>query len=165
MNDPRNNQDNLHGAYRRRTWMIIGAAAAVVALGSAIIISNIGGDDGEHAAGQPLELSLGDGIATSSCMPFEVALLAEMSPAFAATATSVQGDTVTLAVDRWYTGGDATTVVLHAPLSTQASIDGFDFEIGQHYLITAAEGNVNFCGFSGISTPELSAAFDAAFGG
>jgi len=34
--------------------------------------------------------------------------------------------------------------------------------VGQKYLITAAEGNVNFCGYSGPATPELTAAFDAA---
>jgi hypothetical protein len=47
----------------------------------------------------------------------------------------------------------------------QALIDGFDFEVGQQYLITAAEGTVNFCGYSGPATPELTAAFDQAFAG
>jgi hypothetical protein len=151
---------------RRRTLMIIGgaAAAAAIALGSVAIIR--GGDDvGELADGPPLELSLGAGDTLASCIPFDVALLASMTPAFAATATSIDDGTVTLAVDRWYTGGDAATVTLQAPSGMQALIDGFDFEVGQQYLITAAEGNVNFCGFSGVATPELSSAFETAFGG
>jgi hypothetical protein len=153
------------GAARRRTWTIVAgvAAAAVVAFGSAAVIGNSGGSGGSAAA-TPLELSLGDSDTLSSCMMFDVALLAEMSPAFAGTATAVDGDTVTLTVDRWYTGGDANTVVLRGSGESVALIGGFDFEVGQQYLITAAEGNVNFCGYSGIATPELTAAFDAAFG-
>ncbi len=150
---------------RRRTLMIIGgaAAAAAIAVGTAIIR---GGDDGGKLADVPsLELSLGAGDTLASCLPFDVAVLASMSPAFAATATSIDDGTVTLSVDKWYAGGDAASVTLQAPTDMQALIDGFDFEVGQQYLITAAEGNVNFCGFSGLATPELTAAFETAFGG
>jgi len=153
---------------RRRNWTIIGsvAAAAVIAVGSAVVIGNSWGDaGGQIAAGPPLELSLGDSNVMSSCMMFDEAFLAEMSPAFAGTATAVEGDTVTLDVDRWYAGGDAATVVLHGSTGTPTLIDDFAFEAGEQYLITAADGNVNFCGYSGLATPELTAAFDRAFGG
>lgn len=155
------------GSSRRPAWMIVAgvAAAAVVALGSAAIINNSRGDgDSNVAAGTPLELSLGDGSVLSSCMVFDVAILADMSPAFAGTAAKVEGDTITLDVDRWYAGGDAVTVVLRGAIGSPALIDGFEFQVGEQYLITAAEGNVNFCGYSGLATPELTAAFDAAFG-
>lgn len=142
------------------------AAAVVVALGAAAIIYNSrGDDDSKVAVGPPLELMLGDSNVISSCIVFDVAILAEMSPAFAGTATTVEADTVTLTVDRWYVGGDAATVVLQGAAGSPALIDGFEFQVGQQYLITAAEGNVNFCGYSGLATPELTAAFEAAFGG
>ena len=176
MNSPLIDQDTLDaasdpsstfGGARRRTWMIVAgvAAAAVIAVGGATIIGNSGGGGGETAAA-PLELSLGDGNAISSCIRFDVALLTDMSPAFAGTATAVEGDTVTLNVDRWYAGGDpaTTTVVLRGSSSSPALINGFQFEVGEQYLITATEGNVNFCGYSGVVTPELTAAFEAAFG-
>jgi hypothetical protein len=155
------------GANRRRMGVLLGmAAAAVVAVGGAVIVGTGGGSDStEVATGPPIELSLGGSNVMSSCMVFDVALLADMSPAFAGTATSVDGETVTLTVDRWYTGGDADTVVLKGAAGSPALIDGFEFEVGQQYLITAAEGNVNFCGYSGPATPELTAAFDAAFPG
>jgi len=154
------------GTHRRRNRMLLGvAAAAVIAIGGAVIVSNSGDDSTEVAAGPPIELSLGASNVMSSCMVFDVALLADMSPAFAGTATSVEGATVTLTVDRWYTGGDAATVVLKGAVGSPALIDGFEFVVGQQYLITAAEGNVNFCGYSGPATPELTAAFDAAFPG
>jgi len=153
--------------HRRRNRMLLGvAAAAIVAIGGAVIVgNNNGGDSTEVAAGPPIELSLGDSNAMSSCIVFDVALLADMSPAFAGTATSVEGETVTLTVDRWYAGGDASTAVLKGTAGSPALIAGFEFEVGQQYLITASEGKVNFCGYSGPATPELTAAFDAAFPG
>ncbi len=156
------------GSPRWRRPALLGAAAAAVAvLAIGAIVATGGGGDGtdQVAAGPPLELSLGDSNAMAMCMVFDVAILADMSPAFAATATAVDGDTVTLSVDRWYAGGDAATVELTSAPGMQALIDGFDFEVGRQYLITAAEGTVNFCGYSGPATPELTAAFDQAFGG
>ncbi len=111
----------------------------------------------------PLELSLGADDAMASCLPLDAATLATMSPAFAATATAVEGEIVTLDVDRWFAGGDAATVELQAQPGLEALIAGFTFEVGQEYLITAAEGTVNFCGYSGPATPELTAVFDQAF--
>lgn len=86
-----------------------------------------------------------------------------MSPAFAATATGVEGDTVTMSVDRWFTGGDAESVVLHAPAGMEALIAGFDLQVGERYLLTASNGTVNYCGYSGPATPEFEAAFEQAF--
>ncbi len=152
---------------RRRTWSALGVAAAAVAVvGGAAIFANFGGDGGGNIAAAPLELSLGADDAMASCMPFDVTILSGMSPAFAATATSVDEGSVTLTVDRWYAGGDAETVLLQqAPESSAALIGGFELAVGEQYLITAAEGNVNFCGYSGVATPEMTAAFETAFPG
>jgi len=100
----------------------------------------------------------------SSCLPFDVATLAGMSPAFAGTVTSVDGGKVVLDVDRWYAGGEAEQVLLSQPdATTSAALDGVTFEEGERYLVTAAQGTVNGCGYSGPATPELEAAFDQAF--
>lgn len=147
-----------------RSPMLIGAvAAALVAIAAAVVVDRVGGGDTVETA--PLELSLGAPDVMTSCIPFDVSVLADMSPAFAGTAVAVEGDTVTLDVDRWYVGGDADQVRLRAASGMEALIDGFDVEIGRQYLITAARGTVNFCGYSGLATPELSAAFEQAFGG
>ena len=50
-----------------------------------------------------------------------------------------------------------------APEGLEALIGGVTFEPGQQYLITATDGVVNYCGFSGPATPELQALFDQAF--
>jgi len=118
--------------------------------------------DGE--ASEPLELSAGgDGVTTAMCLAFDPAILADMPVAFEGTATAVDGDRVTLEVDHWFTGGDADEVVLNAPQGLEALIGGVAFEVDQQYLISATDGNVNYCGFSGPATAELRAGFEAAF--
>jgi len=53
---------------------------------------------------------------------------------------------------------------LNAPQGLEALIGGIPFESGEQYLITAYDGQVNYCGFSGPSTPEFRASFVEAFG-
>jgi hypothetical protein len=44
------------------------------------------------------------------------------------------------------------------------SLDGFEFVRGERYLITATEGTVNFCRYSGPWSQNLADAFQEAFG-
>ncbi len=147
---------------RRASWLAVAAAAAAFATAGGAYYS-LGNDT--EVAQAPLELSIGANDAMASCLPLQADILATMSPAFAATTTAVDGETITLDVDRWYAGGDADTVVLHSQSGMESLIAGFDFEEGQQYLITASEGTVNFCGYSGLATPELTAVFAEAFPG
>ena len=112
-----------------------------------------------------MELALGASDAMASCIRFDVTILADMPVAFEGTASAVDGADVTLTVDHWYKGGDATTVTLHGHEGAVALLGGFPFEVGRQYLITATDGNVNFCGYSGEATPDLQSAFDQAFSG
>lgn len=118
------------------------------------------------APAAPLALSVGPGDAMTSCIRFDVAILADMPVAFAATATTVGGNSLTLHVDRWYTGGSAETVTVDVPSGqTSAALDGVDFVQGERYLLTATNGTVNGCGYSGSATPQLEKAFAEAFPG
>jgi hypothetical protein len=98
-------------------------------------------------------------------MAFDPAILADMPVAFEGTVTDVDGDRVTLEVDHWFKGGDAEVVNLVAPQGMEALIGGIAFEAGAQYLISATDGVVNYCGFSGEATPELRARFEAAYEG
>ena len=150
----------------RGRWLLAGAAALVAVAGIAIAVAGGGDDPAEReVAGPPLELSLGAADVMASCLPVEAAILADMPVAFAGTATAVEGELVTLGVDRWYAGGDADVVQLRSTPGQVALIDGFDVEVGERYLISASEGTVSFCGFSGPATPELTALFETAFPG
>jgi len=145
-------------------WLvgIAATAALVLAVGGAIALT--GGGTDPVASGPPLELTAGGGDTMASCIVFSVEELARAPLAFEGTVTTVEGDTVHLDVDHWFKGGDAGQVVLNAPQGMEALIASIPFQVGGQYLITAYDGNVNYCGFSGPSTPEFRAAFEQAFG-
>lgn len=151
---------------RRRLVLGLAAAAAVAAVAAGVVTA-LDGDNptGNVAAPKTISLTTQDNTAMQSCMPFDVAILREMPLAFAGTVTEAGSDTVTLTVDRWYRGGDAEQVRLSAPAGQNVSIDSIEFQTGQEYLVTATDGMVNYCGFTGPRTPELEAAFAEAFGG
>lgn len=150
----------------RRPVLLAGAASIAVAaaVGGVLLTQS---DPAPPSEPTTLALSVpgGDGGAiTSSCMPFDVALLKDMSPAFAGTVTEVADDSVTLDVDRWYAGGDADQVVVSQPGgATAVALDGVAFEKGTRYLVTAEQGVVNGCGYSGEATPAFEQSFDQAF--
>jgi len=147
------------------------AAAAVLAIGAAVggVVLTQGGDDEPPVVAAPTVVRLGlpgggGGVSMNSCAPFDVNFLKDMTPAFAGTVTTVAANSITLDVDRWYTGGSADQVVLSTPDATSsASLDGVEFEKGKRYLVTAAQGTVNGCGFSGLATPDLEKSFAEAF--
>jgi hypothetical protein len=157
----------------RRPWLAA-AAAAVVLAGVGVAALVVGGDDGPGnvtaGPGETLELALPDPALSMSCVMFDVNVLADMSPAFAATATAVTEEQVVLDVEKWYAGTpaqrDAEQVTLARPNpASSAALDGVAFEQGETYLVTAADGIVNGCGFSGPATPKLRAAYEEAFAG
>lgn len=148
----------------RRTWVVAVAAVAVLVGAVAGGIALTGDEATPTASGPPLTLNAGGEDLMASCIAFsadELDRVAEI--AFAGTVGDVNGPTVTLGVDRWYRGGDAAAVVLNAPQGMEALIGGIPFVVGDQYLISAQNGDVNYCGFSGPATSEYRAAFETAF--
>jgi hypothetical protein len=154
---------SYEAARPRRRWPVLAAAAAavVVLAGTAVVLT--GGDD---PAAPPLALELpDDGGALSSCLAFDVAILAQMPLAFEGRAVEVADGVVTLDVTQWYAGGEAEQVTVAAATGMEALIGGIEFVPGGDYLITATDGTVNFCGYSAPATDDLRAAFAEAFPG
>lgn len=152
--------DGLLGGGPRRRWLGLGVAAAVAALVAGGIVL-AGGDSSDEPT---LALSAGsqDG-SLASCLPVSAEALAEAPVAFAGTVASVEGDVATLEVDHWYRGGDAPTVEVTAVSGMEALIGELTFSPGDRYLVSAYDGTVNLCGFSGRATPELQEIYDQAF--
>ena len=144
-------------------WAVAVGAVMVVAITGLVVSWDSDGADPD--SGSRLDLAVRPSTAMASCLAFDVSILADMPMAFQATAVDVGRDSVELSVDRWFTGGDADTVVLATLAGEMVSIDGVTFEAGEQYLVTAEGGTVNGCGFSAKSTPELLAAFEEAFSG
>lgn len=153
------------GGDGRTGWKVSVALAAGIAIIAAAAVA-LWPAGSEPDPVQPLELSLGESGALASCLAFDVAVLADMPVAFLGTATAVEGSQATLTVDRWFKGGgDAGSVTLVAEHTSPALIAGFDITAGEQYLISASNGQVNYCGYSGPATPELLTGYTAAFGG
>lgn len=140
---------------QRRT-RVIGAVAAILVIAIAGV-AMLGGDS-------ELVLTADGDDALASCLPFDIETLRPMSPAFGGTVVELTDSTATLEVDRWFRGGDAARVEIEYTPGYEALIGTPSFEIGQRYLITATDGVVNGCGYSGLATPEYEAAFEEAFG-
>jgi hypothetical protein len=155
-------------ARRRRPWLLpLAAAVLAIAVVGAVFAFSGGGGAGDAPGGEDpstLALDLPPSDVAGSCLVFDVQFLAETPVAFAGTVTSIDGEQVTLDVDRWYRGGDADLVtVALADGQTSAALDGVDFSEGERYLVSATDGTVNGCGFSGPAEPQLEQAFEQAF--
>ena len=155
------------GPARRGPRLAVAAAAVAVLAAAAVGVTTLGGDD---PAGRPgpsaMTLQTPPGGVAGSCIAFDVAILRGMPVALAGTVTEVTDRAATLDVDRWYVGGSGDRVTIRVPdAQPTVALDGVDLVAGERYLITATEGTVNGCGFSGPATPELESAFADAFGG
>jgi hypothetical protein len=155
----------------RKPGVLTGVAAAVITLAIVAISVTSGGPATPTKAKTTVALKVaGGGTSTSSasCIQFSIAFLREMSTAFSGTVTKTDQGTVTLTVDHWYKGGTSEVVTITKLLgdaTAAVSIDGVDFVQGKRYLVTATNGTVNSCGFTGEATPALEKAFAEAFPG
>lgn len=119
----------------------------------------------DSTAGGTLALTA-DGSTAGKCAVPSAEVLSGFDTAFAGTVTSVEGGTATLSVDQWYTAGDAATVTVDAPSKDmQDLLMAVDFQEGSSYLVSASDGRVTLCGFTGAETPELQSIYDEAFAG
>lgn len=139
-------------------WEGLEPAEIAVVIGGAALFSGL------NTSGDPLVLTADGSNSTASCLQFDVATLAGMSPAFGGTVIELTDSVATLEVDRWFTGGEAEIVEIEYTPGFEALIGTPSLEVGQRYLITATDGVVNGCGFSGPATAEYEAAFEGAFG-
>ncbi|WP_329280208.1 hypothetical protein [Streptomyces sp. NBC_01451] len=105
----------------------------------------------------------GGGLATA-CAELDVYTLRQYTTAFEGTVTSSDGDQVTLRVDHWYRGEDASTVRLDNTHEGQPESFGQEFTVGQTYLVYAKDGKVPACYGDAEATPKLRSLYDRAFG-
>jgi hypothetical protein len=149
----------------RRPALLAAAAAAVIAVGVGGVVA-IGDGPGGSGSRPKTTLALhtqhSSGPAMGSCIVFSVDILKGMPLAFGGTVTQVGDGTVQITVDHWYKGGDADVVTIAVP-ARNTSVGTVDFVEGKRYLVTATEGTVNSCGYTGEATPDLVKAFDEAF--
>lgn len=156
------------------TWVVAAAAAVVIA---GVGVFALTGNDDESAppvagGGAPApeqtvtRLGAAAGAGEARCMAPTAEVLATKELAFAGTVDTIEGGTVTLTPTTFYAGDETDLVEVAAPAEEmQALIGAVDFQVGQSYLVSAADGDVTVCGFSGPATPELQRLYDEAFAG
>jgi len=146
---------------QKRTRLIGAVAAAlVVVIGGAAFFGGLGSSEDPS----PLVLTANGSDSMAMCMEFDIAILQAMTPAFGGTVVELTDSVATIEVDRWFTGGDAEIVQINYTPGFEALIGTPTLEVGQRYLITATDGVVNGCGYSGLATADYEASFEQAFG-
>jgi hypothetical protein len=153
---------------RRLIFALAAAAVAVLAgVGTAITLSSRTPD--RYAPAQSMQavvmdLTMPATAAGAGCWPFDVATLRRAPVAFQGTALDVADTSVVLRVDRWFRGGpDGVTEVRVSRPGADES-EGVAFTAGRTYLVSAQDGAVNVCGYTGELTPEFLAYYHQAFG-
>jgi hypothetical protein len=150
---------------KRRLAMWAGVAAAVVAIAIVVAVASGGG------TAKKSQLSFALPAAhpgQNSCIQFSTDQLAQAADAFSGTVTAVGDGSVTLTVDHWYkaSGAKADVVTLTSDTTAGAVNElGVQFAQGTKYFVSATDGNVNGCGYSGEASADLQAAFETAFPG
>jgi hypothetical protein len=168
-------QNGTRTDLRRRPparWLAVAACgAAAIALSGGLYASMQGPAPRTAQPPAPVpavQLALPDPAqaAAGICLVFSVQTLRDMPVAFSGTVTGVDGGTVRMTVDRWYRGGRSQEVVLKASAAADVALVGaVTFEQGKRYLVSAGEGVVSSCGYTGEWDPRYEASFREAFGG
>ena len=152
------------------TWLV--AAAAVLLIVGVGIFGLVGRDSGSDrvpsAAPAPsvTELHAPAAGSTGRCMVPNARVLSTQTVAVDATVASITDGVVTLVPTRFYAGDPTDVVTVSAPpTDLRALIGATEFEKGGRYLVSATDGTVTVCGFSGPWSADLAALYDRAFSG
>lgn len=103
---------------------------------------------------------------TGRCMAPNVRVLRAQEVAFEGTVTQVADGEATLEVSRWFVGEETDLAVVRTPAEGLVSL-GYGTELveGEDYLVSATDGDVTLCGFTGPVTPRLETLYLKAYGG
>lgn len=165
------------------TWAVAAAAALVIVGGIAVALLGAGGDEGPGSAAPEVvdssgaavetedaasvtELTLDGSAPATRCLAPESApqVVAAQTLAVDATVESISGGVVTLAPTTFYTGEPTNLVVVSEPSGDlQRLLAGVDFIEGERYLVSATDGRVTLCGFTGPYTDTLASVYERAF--
>lgn len=151
------------------TWLV--AAAAVLLIAGVGIFGLTGRDSGtpqvpSAAPGRSVTtLHAPAAGATGKCMVPNARVLSTQGVAVDATVASISDGVVTLVPTHFYAGDPTDVVKVEAPSADlQALIGATEFEQGGRYLVSATDGTVTVCGFSGPWSRDLAALYQQAFG-
>lgn len=171
------------GVYERSrlTWLVAAAAVLLIAGVGAFVLLDRAADDEVPTAGAsdsadpsapPTQaptvttLSAPGNAGAGRCAVPSPAGLAQQGLAFDGVVDEITGDIVTLTPAVFYAGEPTDLVRVEAPPAVlQQLLLAVNFEVGERYLVSASEGRVSVCGYSGTWSPELEQLYVEAFPG
>jgi hypothetical protein len=152
---------------KTRTWALpVAAALVLIAGGTAWAVTR---PDAPSPAIQPVPATVVALTVTgvqAKCVEPKAAELAKSADfAFEGTVQKIENGRVTLTASRVFRGEPTTEVeVSQEDGSSEQMLGSGRFETGESYLVSAADGNVIICGYSGeADSPGLRELFEAAF--
>lgn len=157
----------------RLTWLVAAAAVFLIAGVSAFVLVQRGTDDDVPAAGpsgEPADpvtvtsLAVPADPGSAKCAVPSAEILAQQDLAFDGSVTEITDGMVTLKPTIFYAGDPTDVVRVEAPpAALEQLLLSVQFQVGQRYLVSAAEGQVSLCGYSGVWSPDLEQLFVQAF--
>jgi hypothetical protein len=159
---------------RRRgplAWLVAAAAVATIAGGGYAAVSSMQDNGTVEQAGpgtsvdDPVVLTLeAPTTVPAKCAVPTPELLAGAEVAFAGTVTAIDGDVVTFSPTETYAGESADEIEIVGMGPEIRALTGQpEFVVGGTYLVSATDGQMFACGFSGEASPELQNLYDLAF--
>jgi hypothetical protein len=146
------------------TWLVAAAAVVLIAAAGVVGLAQRG-----HDASTPV---VQGSVTQLRYVPFSalcqvpnVGVLHQQSVAFRGTLVSMAHNTATFEVTHWYAGGptDQASVTV-APHGIPELVSATDLAVGHDYVMSASDGVVTACGFSGPATASRLKLYDRAFG-
>lgn len=161
------------------TWLVAAAAVVIIAGVGFFGAAQFGGDDptppgatGDGSSVGSSDLTVtelaapGQAAYAARCMVPSSQMLATQTIAFDGVVDDITDGLVTLTPTHFYAGPETDQAQVRAPApELQALIGAVEFEEGGRYLVSARNGRVSVCGFTGPYRPELAALYDEAFPG
>lgn len=145
---------------------LVGVFALAIAFGAGGLGGG-GGTPGPNvgAVPSPTENPAAGGGGVASCLVYDPANLPTFEVVFDGTVTAVDGDQVTFEVNEGWKGAEGS-ITLTAPVVDVALTGPIpDFEVGGRYLVTAAGGTINACGYTLDYDAATAADWAGAFAG
>jgi hypothetical protein len=156
----------------RLTWLVAAAAVLLIAGVGGFFLIDRGNDDvpaadpGERSTPTVTTLAVPASVGAGKCAVPSAEILAQHSLAFDGVVDGITDGVVTLSPTMFYAGVPTDLVQVQAPPEAlQELILSVRFEVGQRYLVSATDGQVSVCGFSGPWSPDLEQLFVEAFPG
>lgn len=158
----------------RLTWLVAAAAVLLIAGVSTFALLQRGTDDDVPAAGpsgEPADPATVTSLsapadASAKCAVPTADILGQQELAFDGVVDDISAGMVTLTPTMFYAGEPTDIVRVEAPPEAlEGLLLAVQFEVGQRYLVSADDGQVSVCGYSGAWSPELEQLFVEAFPG